>query len=79
MRRSPQTPQTPQTGLTPQSRLSDSFVQRESRRFKAWLAERLVSTAPVTTWPPDELDYYGGTAPSPKPTPSRTKRRKGAR
>lgn len=74
MRRSPQTPQ---TGLTPQSSLSDSFVRRESKRFKAWLAERLVSTAPVTTWPPDELDYYGGTSPSPEPTTSRRLRQKG--
>ena len=48
----------------------------EIRRFKAWLAERLASTAPVTTWPPDQLDFFGG-RPVPPPQmrdrPSRPK------
>ena len=60
---------------TPRAR--DPLVKREAARFQAWLAERRISTAPVTTWPPDELDFFGGTAPKTKQ--GRAKRKKGTR
>ncbi len=39
----------------------------EVQRFRAWLEERRTSTAPVSTWPLDELDFFGGQVPHPKP------------
>lgn len=43
-----------------------SRTAAEIRRFQAWLEERRVSTAPVNTWPPDELDYFGGSTRRPR-------------
>ncbi|WLT32771.1 hypothetical protein [Geothrix sp. PMB-07] len=42
------------------------------KRFEAWKNERLGSTAPVVSWPPDEIDYFGN-----RDTKSRATRRKG--
>ena len=44
-----------------------SWTAVEFQRFHAWLEERRTSTAPVSTWPLDELDFFGGQAPRPKP------------
>ena len=38
----------------------------EIRRFNAWLEERRISTAPVITWPPDQVDFFGGRSSHPK-------------
>jgi hypothetical protein len=43
-----------------------SWTGAEIHRFHTWLEERRTSTAPVSTWPLDELDFFGGRAPHPK-------------
>ena len=43
-----------------------SWTAAEIHRFQAWLNERRNSTAPVSTWPVDELDFFGSQAPHPK-------------
>lgn len=63
---STQTTQTRQTGQSAQTaQPHDAHTAAELRRFQAWLAERRTSTAPVTSWPPDEADYFGGRVPPP--------------
>lgn len=55
---------TPQASRTSRPSQSTQTSQRartaaEIRRYQAWLAERIVSTAPVDSWPPDEMDFFG--------------------